>query len=284
MKIQRSFQNNNAKLYLVATPIGNLKDITIRAIETLKMVDYIYCEDTRNSIHLLNEYQIKAPLRSYHTFNDNEVTDSLIKLVKDGSNVAIITDAGLPSISDPGYLAAVRAIEEDVDVVIIPGATAGVSALVASGMNTSRYMFIGFLNSKKSQRVKELEELKQVKDTLIFYEAPHRIKETLQNMLEVFGDRYICIARELTKIHEEYLRGNISEVIEVDSILKGEMVLIVSGNSDTATVFDDISIIDQYNNMLKLGINHKEAMKKIAEVRNIKYKEVYKIVEDSKNK
>ena len=195
-------------LYLVATPIGNLEDMTYRAIHILKSVDKIYAEDTRNSRILLSHYDIKTHLESYHEFNQDIKTDVIVEELKSGKNIAIITDAGLPVISDPGYKIVKEAIKEGIAVSTIPGASAGISALIASGLAPKPYTFIGFLDSKSNTRKNELNEYKYLKSTLIFYEAPHRINETLKDVLEVLGDRDVCIARELTKKYEEYIAYN----------------------------------------------------------------------------
>ena len=222
----RSFDHNKGILYLVATPIGNLSDFSFRAVETLKSVDKIYAEDTRNSIVLLKHYNIETKLESYHEFNQDEKTLSIVKEVEDGMNIALISDAGLPVISDPGFKVVEEARKRGLPISTIPGASAGISALIASGLAPMPYTFYGFLDSKKTKRVSELNELKYIPHTIIFYEAPHRIKDTLEDMLEVFGNRNICLARELTKTFEEYINGTIEDVLEIEG-LKGEMVLIV---------------------------------------------------------
>ena len=210
----RSFDTDKAILYLVATPIGNLADISLRAIEILKSVDKIYAEDTRNSKVLLDYYSIKNTYESYHEFSQ-EKTSKIIDELKSGMKIAIISDAGLPVISDPGYKLVRDAIDSGIAVSTIPGASAGISALIASGFVAMPYTFFGFLDSKESKRLIELNSLKFVDHTIIFYEAPHRIFDTLKNMLDVFGDREICIARELTKSYEEFIRGKISEIIKM---------------------------------------------------------------------
>ena len=219
----RSFIENQGILYLVATPIGNLSDFSFRALEVLKSVDKIYAEDTRNSLVLLNHYGIKTKLESYHEFNQNEKTMSIVEEVASGMQIALISDAGLPVISDPGYKVVEEASRRGLPISTIPGASAGISALIASGLAPMPYTFYGFLDSKKTKRIKELNDLKYVNHTIIFYEAPHRIFETLEDMLEVFGNRFIVLARELTKTYEEYIRGTIKEILEIEN-LKGEMV------------------------------------------------------------
>jgi len=273
MKRQTSFKNDSSKLYLVATPIGNLKDITIRAIETLKQVDYIYCEDTRTSQKLLKAYDIEKPLRSVHLFNENEISESIIQTIKQGNNVAIISDAGLPIISDPGWIVVHDAIENDIDVVVIPGPSAGISALIASGISSTKYLFVGFLNSKKGKRKEELKELLKSKETIVMYESPHRIEETLNILNELDPNRYICLARELTKIHEEYLRGLPCEVLDVIDTIKGEIVLIIEAKKEEEN--KDISIEDLYNTYINECIDSKVALTKVSKELNVSKKIVY---------
>ena len=275
----RSFDKEKAILYLVATPIGNLKDFSFRAIEVLKSVDKIYAEDTRNSKVLLDHYDIKTVYESYHEFSQ-EKTSKIIDELKDGKKIAIISDAGLPVISDPGYKLVRDAIDNDIAVSTIPGASAGISALISSGLVSMPYTFFGFLDSKESKRIEELNELKYVNHTLVFYEAPHRIFDTLNNMLDVFGDRYICIARELTKSYEEYIRGNISELLKLDTI-KGEIVLIVEGykNEDS----DNSNSFQRIDELISLGYKPNDAIKEVSRMQNIDRKELYKKYIDYKN-
>lgn len=275
----RSFDKEKAILYLVATPIGNLEDMTFRAIEVLKSVDKIYAEDTRNSKVLLNHYNIKTIYESYHEFSQ-EKTSKIIDELKSGKKIAIISDAGLPVISDPGYKLVRDAIDNNIAVSTIPGASAGISALIASGLVSLPYTFYGFLDSKESKRKEELNELKYVKHTIIFYEAPHRIHDTLKDLLEIFGDRYICIARELTKTYEEYIRGNISELIDLEQI-KGEIVLIVEGYKDSEV--DSFNPYVRIDELINLGYKPNEAIKEVARMQNIDRKELYKEYIDYKN-
>ena len=273
--MQRLYSYNKEKgiLYLVATPIGNLGDMTFRAVEILKSVDVIYAEDTRNSITLLKHFDIETKLLSYHEFNKELKEDEIVSCLKAGENVAIISDAGLPVISDPGFDIARRAIKEDIPVTPIPGASAGISALIASGLNPLPFTFIGFVDSKTTKRKKELEEFKYYKNTLIFHEAPHRLKETLTDMLEVFGDRNIVIGRELTKKFEEFIRGTISEVIEVSDSLKGEMIVLVEGFKEEKTLTNPISEIEK---LIGLNYKPKEAIKEVASMFNLNKQDLYK--------
>jgi len=280
MKRIRSFDSDKPILYLVATPIGNLSDFSYRAVEILNSVDKIYAEDTRNSIVLLKHYNITTRLESYHEFNQDIKTDDILNELKSGMKIAIISDAGLPVISDPGYKIAKAAIAEEIAVSTIPGASAGISALIASGLAPMPYTFYGFLDSKESKRRDELNELKYVNHTIIFYEAPHRIMNTLKDILDIFGDRKCTIARELTKTYEEYLRGNVSELLELDGI-KGEIVLIVDGYKEEKI---DINPFEKIEELISLGYKPNEAIKEVAKLTNINRKELYNDYIDYKNK
>ena len=275
MERQQSFCNDKATLYLVATPIGNLDDFSFRAINTLKMVDIIYCEDTRVSINLLKHYNIDTHIACYHEFNKDAQGISIIKNLKDRKNVGLISDAGMPVISDPGYDIAQLAIEEGFNVVAVPGANAALSALIISGLAPMPFTFYGFLDSKEQKRKKELLELKDKKETLIFYESPHRIFKTLSDILDICGDRKIALVRELTKKFEEVIRGNISEVLEIVSELKGEMVIILDGNKEEKT-YDHMTIIEHVNLYIKEGLKTNDAIKRVANDRNIPKQDVYK--------
>jgi 16S rRNA (cytidine1402-2'-O)-methyltransferase len=282
MKRCYSYNHNGAILYLVATPIGNLEDITFRAVRILKEVSYIYAEDTRNSSVLLSHYDIKTPLRSYHDFNKEIKNDEIIDILKSGESVAIISDAGNPVISDPGYNIAVSCIENDIAVTTIPGACAYISALVSSGLPPMPNTFVGFLDSKQSKRLEMLNNIKYVNHTLIFYEAPHRIIDTLNDMLNVLGDRYIVISRELTKKFEEIIRGNISEILKDTTLLKGEMVVLVKGAEDNMENKDPMVMIDE---LISTGYRNKDAIKEVALVLNLDKHELYdKYIEYKKSK
>ncbi len=273
MKRIYSYSRDKGILYLVATPIGNLSDMTFRAVDTLKNVDVIYAEDTRNSSVLLKHFNIETKLLSYHEFNKELKEDEIVTRLKNGENVAIISDAGLPVISDPGYDIARACIKNDIPVTPIPGASAGISGLIASGITPQPFTFVGFLDSKTTKRKKELEELKYLKSTIIFHEAPHRIKECLIDMLEVLGDRHICIGRELTKKYEEFIRGSISEIIAECDALKGEMVVIVSGYTEEVVDKDPIKEIES---LINLGYKPKEAIKEVASMLNLNKQDLYK--------
>jgi 16S rRNA (cytidine1402-2'-O)-methyltransferase len=217
-------------LFIVATPIGNLADISARALETLRSVDLIACEDTRQTIKLLNHFGIQKPLVSYHDFNEEKKAAELGNKIQDGLKVALVSDAGTPTISDPGYRLVRFCREHKLDVVAIPGANAAITALAASGLPSDEFFFAGFLPSKKSARVEKLESLRPLRSTLVFYEAPHRVEEVLEDMEKVLGDREVCVARELTKLHEECLFGKLSEIRSRVKAL-GEFVIVVRGNT-----------------------------------------------------
>lgn len=280
-----SFTNNTNCLYLVGTPIGNFDDMTFRAINTLKSVDLIYCEDTRITGILLKHFEIATPMRSYNVMTENDLTVGLINELKSGKNIAVVSDAGMPGISDPGFLACREAVKAGFKPVVIPGVSASLTALVGSSIETNHFMFYGFLSPKHSDRIKELNSLSEYKETIIFYEAPHRIKESLMDIKDVFGDRYICLARELTKTYEEYLRGTISEILEVVESLKGEMVLIVEGKKtdDVVIKLNSLSIKEHYEFYLNDVTDPKIAMKLVARDRGISKSDVYQEVK-GKNK
>lgn len=277
VKRQKTYEQENAKLYLVATPIGNFGDMTYRAVETLKMVDDIYCEDTRITGLLLNHYDIHTKMHSYHIHNEADLTDRILEKIKEGKNIAVVSDAGMPCISDPGFLISKKAIEVGITVTVIPGVSASLTALVGSGIPSNNFTFTGFLNSKDKKRKEEIENLKHKEETLILYEAPHRIKETLEILNEVMPNRLIVLARELTKRYEEYLRGTPSEILEVVNELKGEMVLIISGCSKEEQVEDllNLSIKEHHKYYLNNGYDSKEAMKLVAKDRGVSKSVIY---------
>ncbi len=271
---QKSY-DNKPTLYLIATPIGNMEDITYRAIKVLKNVSIIFSEDTRVTNQLLSYYNIKNKLISSHQYNEKDNIDKLLKYLNDGQDVGLVTDRGTPIISDPGYYLAKAAINNNYNVVSIPGATAFVSALITSNIDAQPFTFFGFLNSKSSKRRKELEELKNNKYTLIFYESPHRLIDTLNDMLKILGNRNISISREITKKFEEIYRGTISDVINELDVLKGEFVIVVEGNKDVND-FSKLSILDHVNLYIENGLDSKEAIKKVAHERKLNKNEVYR--------
>lgn len=271
---QKSY-DDSASLYLIPTPIGNLDDITVRALKTLETVDFILCEDTRETGKLLSKYNIKKKLVSCHEFNEDKIKSNVVDELSKGMNIGLVTDQGTPIISDPGYIIAREVIRCGYNVISLPGATAFVPALTSSGISPSPFLFYGFLNAKNSKQKSELESLKNLKYTMIFYESVHRIKDTLSNMLEVFGDRNISINREISKIHEEICRGKISELIDLVDEMKGEFVIIVEGNSDVVD-YSSMSIIDHVKVYVDDGMSEKEAIKLVAKERNVAKSIVYK--------
>ncbi len=221
------------KLYLVPTPIGNLADMTSRALEILKEVEVVACEDTRTSGNLLSKFGIKKRLVSYHEFNERSRARQLLEILKQGQSIAVMTDAGTPGISDPAYRIVRAALSEDVEIVPLPGASALLPALTASGLPTDRFLFEGFLSHKSGARKRRLEKLRDFEHTIIFYESPHRVRQSLTAMLEVFGDRQACLAREISKKFEQFIRGSISEILsKIGESVKGEVVLVVAGCTD----------------------------------------------------
>ena len=263
-------------LYIVATPIGNLEDITLRAINILKEVDLIAAEDTRHTLKLLNHLEISKPLISYHRHNEDVKTDILIKELKQGKQIALVSDAGTPGICDPGEEVIKKCIEEEIPVVPIPGACAMINALICSGLDTKEFVFIGFLPLNKKNRKEKLEEIKNTTKTMILYEAPHKLETTLKDLKEIIGNRKIVLARELTKIHEEYIRENIDVLIEKVKELKGEFVLIIEGaEKKEENDLLKLSLQEHYAYYEKKGINKKEIIKQIAKDRNVSKNEIY---------
>lgn len=271
---QKSYKNS-ANLYLIPTPIGNLDDITIRSLNLLKDVDILLCEDTRTTGSLLKKYDIKQKLVSCHEYNEDKIKYEVVEWLKSGKKIGLVTDQGSPIISDPGFKVVQEVIKNELSVIGLPGATAFVPALISSGISPSRFLFYGFLNSKGSKRKQELSYLKDVPFTIIFYEAPHRIKSTLESMLECFGNRQICLAREISKMYEELYRGTIKDVInEIDGI-KGEIVLVVDGNREKVD-YSDMSIIEHVKLYTDDGMSDKDAIKLVARERGIAKSIVYK--------
>lgn len=269
------------RIYLVATPIGNLEDITLRALKILKEVDLIAAEDTRHTLKLLNHFNISKPLISYYKQNEKVKGDMLIKKVCDGENIAIVSDAGTPGISDPGEEIVKNALEQGIEIIPIPGACAFVNALICSGISSKEICFIGFLSAIKKDKKEKLEELKYETKTIILYEAPHKLKNTLETLLEVLGDRNIVLARELTKIHEEFIRGRTSEILSKLEEIKGEFVIIIEGSKENKTDVEknnlnELTLEEHYNFYENQGLDKKEIIKKIAKDRNVNKNEIYK--------
>lgn len=270
---QKSY-DNSPTLYLIPTPIGNLDDITLRAVDTLKKVKVIFCEDTRITRQLLNHLGINKKLIASHKFNEETNGDKLLKYLESG-DVGLVTDRGTPIISDPGYELVKIAIANNYNVVSLPGPTAFVPALTVSGLSPQPFLFYGFLNNKDSKRKKELEELKDYPFTIIFYEAPHRILDTLECMEKILGNRNICISREISKKFEEVYRGKISDIKSLMTDIKGELVIVVEGSNQEKS-YDNLSIIEHVNLYIMNGYDKKEAMKLVSKDRGISKSNVYK--------
>ena len=268
MQIQKSFKGQSpyGKLYLVATPIGNMDDMSIRMVNTLKEVDVIAAEDTRNTGLLLKHFGIETRQISFHEHNAQEKIPVLLDLLKSGQNLAQVSDAGLPSISDPGHDLVKAAIAEGIAVVTVPGPSAGISALIASGLAPQPHIFYGFLPRKSGQQKEFFESKKSYPETQIFYESPHRVKATLENMLEVYGDRSVVLVREVTKIYEEYQRGRISELIDSlsENALKGECLLIVAGASLEKEDKADADLLAEIDSLVQSGSKKNQAIKEVA--------------------
>ena len=267
----------SGKLYLVATPIGNLEDITYRAIRVLKEVDLIAAEDTRNSLKLLNHYEIKKPLISYHRHNEELRVDNLIEKLKQGNNIAVVSDAGTPGISDPGEVIAKEAIKNNIDVIPIPGACAAINALIASGLDTTEFAFFGFLPINKKLKKEKLNEIKNETITCIIYEAPHKLQKTLQDFKEVIENRKVVLAREITKIHEEFIRGDLDEIISKSENLKGEMIILIEGakKQENENELNNLSLEEHYEYYQKQGLDKKDIIKIIAKDRGVNKNEIY---------
>lgn len=266
------------KLYIVATPIGNLEDITLRALNVLKEVDLIAAEDTRHTLKLLNHYEISKPLISYHRHNEETKKDVLIDKLKNGENIGLVSDAGTPGICDPGEEVIRQAINEGIEVIPIPGACALISSLVCSGINTNEFIFLGFLPLNKKLRKEKLEEIKGSTKTIIIYEAPHKLKSTLEDLNNILGDRRIVLSREITKIHEEFIRGTVSEIIKIQDNLKGEFVMVIEKNSasdENKNELSNLSLEEHYKYYESQGFEKKEIIKKIAKDRNVSKNEIY---------
>lgn len=274
MKASQKSYDNTPSLYLITTPIGNMDDITYRAIKTMEEVDILLAEDTRVTKLLLNHFGINNKLIANHKFNEENNVEQIISYLKKGMNVGLVSDRGTPIISDPGYEAAKKIIEEGFNVISIPGVTALIPALTSSGLIPQPFLFYGFLNSKDSKQKKELETLKNEKSTIIFYEAPHRITNTLNNILEVFGNRDCSISREITKKFEEIYRGKISEVLPLLENAKGEMVIVVAGNNNVNT-FSNLTIVEHVNLYIKEGKSVMDSIKLVAKERKLTKNEVY---------
>lgn len=279
---------DKGKIYLVPTPIGNLKDITLRALEVLENVDIIAAEDTRQTLKLLNHFDIKKTLISYHQHNEQGKSEDILELAEQGKSIAIVTDAGTPGISDPGAVIVQKCIENNFEFEVLPGATAITTALVYSGLDTTKFVFRGFISRENKERKKLFEEVKNLRETIIFYESPHRLLSTLSTLMNELGNRRISVCRELTKLHEEIVRGSIEEVIQVfsDRTVKGEFVLVVEGKTqdeidkECKDKWESLSIEEHVIAIMNKGLSKKDAIKKVAKERGIQKNEVYKVAID----
>ncbi len=281
MSFKKSYEKENfGKLYLIPTPIGNLDDITIRAINTLKEVDYLLCEDTRESLKLLKHFDINKKLVACHEYNEDKIKLSILNDLKNGKNIGLITDQGSPIISDPGYILTRFLIENNISVISLPGATAFVPALTSSGLNPSPFIFYGFLNNKESKMREELKKLKSIKYTIVFYEAVHRIENTLKVMKDVLGNRKISISRELSKLHEEIYYGDLDSACIDYKDKKGEFVIVVEGNNEEVN-YEDLDIIEHVKMYLDDN-KEMDAIKIVAKERGVSKSEIYKYYHDNK--
>lgn len=279
MNRQKSFENGQPTLYLVPTPIGNLSEMSPRAIEILKSVDVIACEDTRTSGGMLKNFGVSARLIAYHNFNEENSAKGILSLLEEGKNIALISDAGYPLINDPGQRIVSDASDAGFNVVPVSGPSAFLNALVASGLIAQPFLFVGFLPQSNGDRKKKLMEYKDYPMTMVFYEAPHRIDKMLETCLEVLGDRRCTLARELTKMHEEFIRGTLSEVLSVVDEIRGEMVIVIEGKQhseeDDLSEEEILSLVDQ---KIEEGLSTKDAVKAVAKETGIAKNEVYNIV------
>ena len=281
MKRNKSFDKSTPLLYLVATPIGNLGEMSKRALDTLNEMDLIAAEDTRNTFMLLSQYGIKKELFSLREHNETTASKHIIGLIKQGKKVAYVSDAGYPGISDPGYLLVKEAIQNDIAVSTISGSSAFINALVASGLPTDHFYFYGFLSKKGNEARQALEALKDREETLIFYESPHHIKETILLMSDIFQDREAVIARELTKLNEEYIRGSLLELKDLDfSTLKGEMVILIHGLEKSNDDISDEVIIKRLQFCISKGATKKAAIEIVCDELNLHKNRVYKLAQN----
>ena len=278
--IQKSYENSEyGKLYLIPTPIGNLDDITLRAIKTLEMVDIIYAEDTRETLNLLKYLKINKKVESCHKYTEMKHKDKIVQILKLGKNIGYVTDRGTPLISDPGNVIVDESIKQNITVIALPGPNALLPAINMSGLSNERFLFYGFLNSKQSLAKKELIDLKDIKQTIIFYESPHRITDTLSQILDVFGNRNIAIVREISKLHEEVIRDNIENILKISDTLKGEMVIIVEGNTKEETL--EVNYTEEIDKLLTQGYSKRDAIREIADKYNVSKNKLYNEFKES---
>lgn len=278
--IQKSYENSEyGKLYLIPTPIGNLDDITLRAIKTLEMVDIVYAEDTRETLNLLKYLKINKKVESCHKYTEMKHKDKIVQILKLGKNIGYVTDRGTPLISDPGNVIVDESIKQNITVIALPGPNALLPAINMSGLSNERFLFYGFLNSKQSLAKKELIDLKDIKQTIIFYESPHRITDTLSQILDVFGNRNIAIVREISKLHEEVIRDNIENILKISDTLKGEMVIIVEGNTNEETL--EVNYTEEIDKLLTQGYSKRDAIREIADKYNVSKNKLYNEFKES---
>ena len=279
MKRIKSFDNSHKLLYLIATPIGNLGEFSSRALDVIREMDIIAAEDTRNTGDLLHKFDIKKTLISLREHNEVEASLNLIKQIKEGKKVAYMSDAGYPGISDPGYILTKLCLDSDIAVSTISGSSAFINALVRSGLDTSHFYFHGFLSAKENEAREELEPIKNKKETLLFYESPHRIAKTLKLLLEVLGDRKVSLQRELTKLNEENIIGTLSELVTLDeSTLKGEMVIVIEGNTQEEASYNDEEIIKLVNSLILKGLSKKDAIDFVSEITKVRKNHIKDII------
>lgn len=277
--IQKSYEKEKGNLYIVPTPIGNLKDITYRAVEILTNVDAIFAEDTRVTIQLLNSLSIKNKVYPCHKFNEVKASKNILNLLNKEKNIALVTDRGTPLISDPGSVVVDSVIKAGYNVIALPGASAVLPALNMSNISSERFLFYGFLSSKESQSIKELEMLSGINFTIVLYEAPHRLYKTLQNVLKTLGNRRISISREISKVHEEVFRGSVNEALEFYKEVRGEIVIVIEKNESEIS-YD--KALDEVKELVSLGVAPKDAIKKISKSYNVSRNELYNMFEDVK--
>ena len=277
--LQKSYQNNISSVFIVPTPIGNLEDITTRAIKTLNEVDAIFAEDTRVTIELLNKLNIKKPLYTCQKFNEIQASIKMLSFLEKGRNIAVVTDRGTPLISDPGSVAIQKIIEKGYNVIALPGPCAFIPALNMSGINQEKFVFYGFLSSKDSQALEELRQIKRLNYTTVLYEAPHRLYKTLQNIYKILGNIDISISREISKIYEEVFRGKIIEALEIYKNVKGEIVLVLSSTNER---IDYEIAIKEANELIDLGLKRNDALKYISKKYSLSKNELYDIMEVNK--
>ena len=271
--IQKSYENDSkGKLYLIPTPIGNLEDITFRAINTLKDVDIVFAEDTRETLNLLKYYKISKKIESCHKYSEMKNKDRIINILLSGKNIGYVTDRGTPLISDPGNVIVEECIKNGIGVIALPGPNALLPAINMSGLSNEKFLFYGFLNSKKSQAKKELESIKKIEYTIIFYESPFRILDTLKLIYDIFGDRKVAIVREISKLYEEVNRNDLSKIIDSFSSIKGEIVLVVEGNKES---HENVDYKEEIKYFIDKGYSKRDAIKKVSEIYNISKNKIY---------